>query len=210
MPFSFLEPCTKDYHRCHEKDAYKLESRCGKEEEDQFIIAWRAKPSKEHFCFVVNENEKACVFEGGKLIGVISEAGSYKFERKSGVSIMWVWKEDFQMEYGVPKSTNVVSKDNKPVGFHGKTLLFVQDVEKFVKQFSRQEKVTTCTLRELILGGIIDAFRKVIRNMDKKEFMGKRSDDVFLKEIVVKLYPLFEAYGIEIMDITIEGFASDC
>ena len=211
LPYLRIEPNTRNWTTCHEKSTRKLESPCGTEDDDgEFIVAWSAKPSKDHFCFEVKKSERAFVFEGGRFLGEVPEPGSYKFERKSGVSITWVWKNPFKMEYGVPKSINVVSKDGKPLGFHGEATLLVEEGEKFVNQFSRQQKVTTGTLRELVLGDIIDAFRKLIRDMNKEEFMAKRSDEMFLKEIVDRLYPLFEAYGIGITNITIMGFASDC
>jgi len=217
LPFSPIEPDTKDWVKCFKSKDLRLESPCGTFVNDELIVAWRAPNSEvpsleKYFCFVVRENpiERAVVFEGGEIVDILYAHKAYKFKRTSGVSIVWVLEAPFDMDYGVPKSSNIKTSDGELLGFHGKLMLKVDNVEKFVRNvMGRNEKLTTYELREILLPRINNVLRPIISSVTKSEFMKTRTSEI-LNKIKAGLIIDFKELGITLENITISGFAPDC
>ena len=151
---------------------------------------------------VVREYERALVLQDGRNVGVL-EPGVYDLSRApvtGRIEIIWVLLRDAQLRWGVG---GVMSADFVTVGGHGKVIVSIGDVEKFVLQF-------TAGREELTQKALEDWVRDLVGGVIRQQFASRTAQEInvdregFVEVCRDKLAGLFAEWGLTFKHIEVD------
>lgn len=154
--------------------------------------------------FIVKAYESAILLQLGKLIGVIPE-GLWDIEKEfqyTGTEIIWIDKTEFKTRWGL---ADIYLKDNIKIGAHGSLIVKISDPKNFVLNVvSNKQIVDRAQVDKFIFEHVGQTYKDVLEDFTIDDVI--RSRDLIKQKVNAKLYDLLTHWGIELVNMEIEGF----
>lgn len=163
------------------------------------------KTKKEHTVdgFVVKGYESAILVQLGQTIGILKE-GFYEIDKNfqfTGTEIIWVDNTEFRTKWGV---SDVFLKDNITIAAHGSLVIRVNNPAAFLLNVASGKKsISRNQVDEFIHDSVSETYREILGGLTIDEVVRSRQE--IKQKFQVKLYDLFEHWGIELITMEIEG-----
>lgn len=154
--------------------------------------------------FIVKAYESGILLQLGKFIGIIPE-GVWEIEKEfqfTGTEIIWVDKTEFKTRWGL---ADIYLKDNIKVGAHGSLVVKISDPKNFVLNVvSNKQIVDRAQVDKFIFEHVGQTYKDILGDFSINDVI--RSRDMIKQKVNAKLYDLLTHWGIELINMEIEGF----
>ena len=163
------------------------------------------KTKKEHLIngFIVKGYESAILVQLGQTIGVLKE-GFYEIDRNfqfTGTEIIWIDNTEFKTKWGV---SDVFLKDNISIAAHGSLVIRIGNPAAFLLNVASGKKsISRNQVDEFIHDSVSETYREILGGLTIDEVVRSRAE--IKQNFQVKLYDLFDHWGIELITMEIEG-----
>jgi len=157
--------------------------------------------------FAVKDYEKALFYNKGELLGVLG-GGVYELEKKAkikGTEIVWIDTSFIDIQWGIPQSNGIPTKDGIFIGLHGDLRLKISDVKIFYNDVvAGKSEWGVLNLKEWIMSLIISSLRDVFKHYQAKQVVLEERERV-INLIIPKVSEEFMRYGLELETLNIIG-----
>ncbi|MFX1366710.1 MAG: SPFH domain-containing protein [Promethearchaeota archaeon] len=157
--------------------------------------------------FVVKDYEKALFYSKGKLMGVLG-GGVYEIDKKAkikGTEIVWIDNSVLEIQWGVPQSNGIPTKDGYIIGLHGTLKLKIIDVKLFYSEIVAGKKNWIVKdLRNWIISLLQTSMRDIFKSYEAKNVILEDRERV-VNMIISKIIDEFISYGLELESLNILG-----
>lgn len=157
--------------------------------------------------FAVKDYEKAIFYNKGELVGVLG-GGVYELEKKAkiqGTEIVWVDTSLVTIQWGVPQSGGIPSKDGIILGIYGDLKLKISDAKIFYNDIAAGSVVWTVQdLKDWIMGLLQTSLRDIFKNYKAKEVLLEERKRVITR-ITSKITEEFLRYGLSLETFNLLG-----
>ncbi len=154
--------------------------------------------------FIVKAYESAILLQLGKFIGIIPE-GVWEIEKEfqyTGTEIIWVDKTEFKTRWGL---ADIYLNDNIKVGAHGSLVVKISEPKNFVLNVvSNKQIVDRGQVDKFIFEHVGQSYKDILGGFSINDVI--RSRDMIKQKVNAKLYDLLTHWGIELINMEIEGF----
>lgn len=154
--------------------------------------------------FIVRAYESAILLQLGKFIGIIPE-GVWEIEKEfqyTGTEIIWVDKTEFKTRWGL---ADIYLNDNIKVGAHGSLVVKISEPKNFVLNVvSNKQIVDRGQVDKFIFEHVGQSYKDILGGFSINDVI--RSRDMIKQKVNAKLYDLLTHWGIELINMEIEGF----
>jgi len=162
---------------------------------------------KEKKFFAVKDYEKAIFYNRGVLVDVLG-GGVYEIDKKAkvkGTEIVWIDTSLIEMQWGVPQSSGIPTKDGIIIGLHGNLKLRIIDVKKFYTNVVAGKKVWTGSdLKNWIINLLHTSLRDVFKKYIAKNVLLEERDRV-VTLLTSKITEEFVSYGLDLETLYLIG-----
>lgn len=157
--------------------------------------------------FVVKDYEKALFYNMGELIGLLG-GGVYELEKKAkikGTEIVWIDTSFIDIQWGIPQSNGIPTKDGIFIGLHGDLRLKINDVKLFYNDVvAGKSEWGVQDLKEWIMSLIHTSLRDLFKNYQAKQVVLEDRERV-INLIIPKVSEELMVYGLELETLNIIG-----
>ncbi|MFX1447212.1 MAG: SPFH domain-containing protein [Promethearchaeota archaeon] len=157
--------------------------------------------------FAVKDYEKALFYNKGELLGVLG-GGVYELEKKAkikGTEIVWIDTSFIDIQWGIPQSNGIPTKDGIFIGLHGDLRLKINDVKIFYNDVVAGKSVWRVqNLKEWIMSLLNSSLRDIFKNHQAKQVVLEERERV-INLITSKVSEEFMKYGLELETLNIIG-----
>jgi len=157
--------------------------------------------------FAVKDYEKALFYNKGELLGVLG-GGVYELEKKAkikGTEIVWIDTSFIDIQWGIPQSNGIPTKDGIFIGLHGDLRLKINDVKLFYNDVTSGKSTWGVQdLKEWIMSLLNSSLRDIFKNHQAKQVVLEERERV-INLIIAKVSEEFMRYGLELETINIIG-----
>ncbi len=165
---------------------------------------------KEKKFFVVKDYEKALFYNKGVLVDVLG-GGVYEIDKRAkvkGTEIVWIDTSFVEIQWGVPQTSGIPTKDGKIIGLHGNLKLRINDVKKFYNDVVAGKKIWTGNdLKGWIISLLHTSLRDVFKNYTAKNVILEEHDRV-ITLLTSKITDEFVSYGLDLETFYVIGIKS--
>lgn len=162
---------------------------------------------KEKRFFAVKDYEKALFYNKGELLGVLG-GGVYELEKKAkikGTEIVWINTSFIDIQWGIPQSNGIPTKDGIFIGLHGDLRLKINDVKIFYNDVVAGKRAwAVYNLKEWIMSLLNSSLRDIFKNHQAKQVVLEERERV-INLITSKVSEEFMRYGLELETLNIIG-----
>ena len=162
---------------------------------------------KEKRFFAVKDYEKALFYNKGELLGVLG-GGVYELEKKAkikGTEIVWINTSFIDIQWGIPQSNGIPTKDGIFIGLHGDLRLKINDVKLFYNDVVAGKGTWGVqNLKEWIMSLLNSSLRDIFKNHQAKQVVLEERERV-INLITSKVSEEFMRYGLELETLNIIG-----
>ena len=162
---------------------------------------------KEKRFFAVKDYEKALFYNKGELLGVLG-GGVYVLEKKAkikGTEIVWINTSFIDIQWGIPQSNGIPTKDGIFIGLHGDLRLKINDVKIFYNDVVAGKRAwAVYNLKEWIMSLLNSSLRDIFKNHQAKQVVLEERERV-INLITSKVSEEFMRYGLELETLNIIG-----
>lgn len=157
--------------------------------------------------FAVKDYEKAIFYDRGVLVDVLG-GGVYELDKKArtkGTEIVWIDTSLIEIQWGIPQSSGIPTKDGVIIGLHGNLKLRINDAKNFYTNVIAGKKAWTGNdLKNWIINLLHTALRDVFKNYTAKSVLLEERDRV-VTLLTSKITDDFMSYGLDLDTIDIIG-----
>lgn len=157
--------------------------------------------------FVVKDYEKALFYNKGELIGLLG-GGVYELEKKAkikGTEIVWIDTSFIDIQWGIPQSNGIPTKDGIFIGLHGDLRLKINDVKLFYTDVvAGKSEWGVQNLKEWIMSLINSSLRDLFKNYQAKQVVLEDRERV-INLLIPKVSEELMVYGLELETLNIIG-----
>lgn len=157
--------------------------------------------------FAVKDYEKAIFYNKGELIGVLG-GGVYELDKKAkiqGTEIVWVDTSLVTIQWGVPQSSGIPSKDGIILGIYGDLKLKISDAKLFYNDIAAGSVVWTIQdLKDWIIGLLQSSLREIFKNYKAKEVLLEERKRIITR-VTSKITEEFLRYGLSLETFNLLG-----
>ncbi len=165
---------------------------------------------KEKKFFAVKEYEKALFYNKGVLVDVLG-GGVYEIDKRAkvkGTEIVWIDTSFVEIQWGVPHTSGIPTKDGKIIGLHGNLKLRINDAKKFYNDVVAGKKIWTGNdLKGWIINLLHTSLRDVFKNYTAKNVILEERDRVIIL-LTSKITEEFVSYGLDLETLDVIGIKS--
>lgn len=177
---------------------------------DQLLTYKFPKPGdniKDKKYFVIKDYEKAIFYNKGELIGVL-KGGVYELDKKAkikGTEIVWIDTSFIDIQWGIPQSEGIPTKDGFIIGLYGDLKLRISDVKTLYNDvIAGKEDWRIQNLKSFIMGLIHTSLRDVFKTYNARNVIIEDRERV-INLVTSKVTEEFLRYGIEFETFNIIG-----
>ncbi|MHA1458452.1 MAG: SPFH domain-containing protein [Promethearchaeota archaeon] len=157
--------------------------------------------------FAVKDYEKALFYNKGELVGVLG-GGVYELEKKAkikGTEIVWIDTSFIDIQWGIPQSNGIPTKDGIFIGLHGDLRLKIYDVKLFYTDVVAGKGAWGVeNLKEWIMSLLNSSLRDIFKNHQAKQVVLEERERV-INLVIAKISEEFMRYGLELETLNIIG-----
>ena len=157
--------------------------------------------------FSVKDYERAIFYDKGELVDVLG-GGIYELDKKAkvkGTEIVWVDTSLIEMQWGVPQSNGIPTKDGRIIGLHGNLKVNINDAKRFYSNLVAGKKTWTVQdLKNWIMDLLHTSLRDIFKNYTAKSVLLEERDRV-ITLLTSKIADEFINYGLDLDAIYIIG-----
>ncbi|MHA1466586.1 MAG: SPFH domain-containing protein [Promethearchaeota archaeon] len=157
--------------------------------------------------FAVKDYEKALFYNKGELVGVLG-GGVYELEKKAkikGTEIVWIDTSFIDIQWGIPQSNGIPTKDGIFIGLHGDLRLKIYDVKLFYTDVAAGKGAWGVeNLKEWIMSLLNSSLRDIFKNHQAKQVVLEERERV-INLVIAKISEEFMRYGLELETLNIIG-----
>lgn len=172
-----------------------------------FIYPQPGEDIKKKRFFAVKDYEKAIFYDRGVLVDVLG-GGVYELDKKTrtkGTEIVWIDTSLTEIQWGIPQSSGIPTKDGVIIGLHGNMKLRINDAKNFYTNVIAGKKAWTRNdLKNWIINLLHTALRDVFKNYTAKSVLLEERDRV-VTLLISKITDDFMSYGLDLNTIDIIG-----
>lgn len=165
---------------------------------------------KEKKFFAVKDYEKALFYNKGVLVDVLG-GGVYEIDKRAkvkGTEIVWIDTSFVEIQWGIPQTSGIPTKDGKIIGLHGSLKLRINDAKKFYNDVVAGKKIWTGNdLKEWIVNLLHTSLRDVFKNYTAKNVILEERDRV-VTLLTSKITDEFVSYGLDLETLYVIGIKS--
>jgi len=157
--------------------------------------------------FAVKDYEKALFYNKGELLDVLG-GGVYELEKKAkikGTEIVWIDTSFIDIQWGIPQSNGIPTKDGIFIGLHGDLRLKISDVKIFYNDVVAGKRTWKIqNLKEWIMSLLNSSLRDMFKNHQAKQVVLEDRERI-INLIISKVSDEFMRYGLELETLNIIG-----
>jgi len=157
--------------------------------------------------FAVKDYERAIFYNKGELVGVLG-GGVYELEKKAkikGTEIVWIDASIISIQWGVPQTSGIPTKDGRLIGLHGDLKLKINDVKIFYNDIAAGKKEwTVIDLKDWIMSLLHTSLRDIFKNYKAKEVLLEERERIITR-ITSKITDEFLRYGLNLESFNLIG-----
>jgi len=157
--------------------------------------------------FAVKDYEKALFYNKGELLGVLG-GGVYELEKNAkikGTEIVWIDTSFIDIQWGIPQSNGIPTKDGIFIGLHGDLRLKINDVKLFYTDVASGKSTWGVQdLKEWIMSLLNSSLRDIFKKHQAKQVVLEERERV-INLITSKVSEEFMRYGLELETLNIIG-----
>ena len=157
--------------------------------------------------FAVKDYEKALFYNKGELLGVLG-GGVYELEKKAkikGTEIVWIDTSFIDIQWGIPQSDGIPTKDGIFIGLHGDLRLKISDIKIFYTDIvAGKSSWGVKNLKAWIMSLLNSSLRDIFKNYRAKQVILEERERV-INLIIPKVSEEFMRYGLELETLNIVG-----
>ncbi|TFF97432.1 MAG: hypothetical protein EU547_04310 [Promethearchaeota archaeon] len=157
--------------------------------------------------FAVKAYERALFYDKGELIGIL-EGGVYELDKKAktkGTEIVWIDISINEINWGIPLSNGIPSKNGIIVGLHGNLKFRVNDVKTFYNDVVAGKKIWSLKdVKDWTINLLRSVLRDVFKKYEAKQILLEDRERIF-GMVNSKLVEDFMNYGLELESINVLG-----
>ncbi|MHA2035786.1 MAG: SPFH domain-containing protein [Promethearchaeota archaeon] len=195
----------KDYNP--ETIAWEREDVQGPNQPLIYVFPQRGENIKWRKYFAVKDYEKVIFYDKGELVGVLG-GGVYELEKKAkikGTEIVWVDTSLKTIQWGVPQSNGIPTKDGIIVGIFGDLKLKINDTKIFYNDIvAGRSGWTVQDLKDWIMSLLQTSLRDIFKNYKAKEVLLEERERIVTR-ITSKLTEEFLRYGLNLETFNLLG-----
>jgi hypothetical protein len=154
--------------------------------------------------FVIKGYENAIIIQLGKTIGTIRE-GVYEIDKDfqyTGTEIIWIDTTEFKTRWGL---SDIYLKDNIKIGAYGSLIVKIFNPKNFILNIvSGKHIVNRKDVDNFIFEHVVQTYKEILGEFTIDDVI--RNRETIKQKEQAKLYDLLTHWGIEVINLEIEGF----